>query len=115
MNEANEQGDRKPGVLGQEQVDAALVSLPDWRHHDGALSTVYKFGSSADAISFIADVGAIAEAQVHHPDLDWRYNKVFLTVSSHDAGGQVTNKDVDFAMAVSAAAQAVGAKPQPGQ
>ncbi|WP_417233479.1 4a-hydroxytetrahydrobiopterin dehydratase [Arthrobacter sp.] len=102
-----------PAALGAAQIEAALSELPDWRYRIGALVTAYAFDTSAAAIAFIAAIGAIAEDQNHHPDLEWRYNTVFLGLSSHDAGSQVTGKDTRFAAAASAAAGRCGGRAEP--
>jgi 4a-hydroxytetrahydrobiopterin dehydratase len=101
-------------ILNPGQVDAALAGLPDFRYRLGGLVTVYKTPTSAAALELVAGLGRQAEEQNHHPDLDWRYNRVFLRYSSHDAGGQVTGKDVEAAAAASAAAAALGATAEPG-
>ncbi|MEO5780153.1 MAG: 4a-hydroxytetrahydrobiopterin dehydratase [Arthrobacter oryzae] len=103
-----------PAILSADQIDAALAGLPDWRYRLGGLVTVYKAPTSAAALELIAAVGRLAEEQGHHPDLDWRYNRVFLRYSSHDAGGQVTPRDVAAATAAGAAAAASGAAAEPG-
>ncbi|TVU65384.1 4a-hydroxytetrahydrobiopterin dehydratase [Paenarthrobacter nitroguajacolicus] len=100
--------------LTQAAVDAALRDLPDWKLH-GGLVAVYKTSTAAKALALIAAIGRIAEEQNHHPDLDWRYNRVFLRYVSHDAGGQVTRRDVAAAASVSAAAAAVEAVAEPGR
>lgn len=101
-------------ILNQSQVDAALADLPDFRYRLGALVTVYKAPSAARALDLIAALGRLAEEQDHHPDLDWRYNRVFLRYSSHDAGDQVTARDVVAAAAAGAAAARLGAAAEPG-
>lgn len=101
------------GALTGSQLNAALSGLPDWRYRRGALVSAYVFAASASAIDFIAAVGAIAEERNHHPDVDWRYNTVFLTVSSHEAGGEVTGQDTGFATAVSTAALRSGGTAEP--
>ncbi|BCW67810.1 hypothetical protein NicSoilB4_25730 [Arthrobacter sp. NicSoilB4] len=100
-------------VLDESQVDAALAGLPDWTYRLGGLVTVYKAPSAAAALDLIAAVGRIAEEQNHHPDLEWRYRKVSLRYSSHDAGGKVTRRDVAAAAAASAAAARIGAVAEP--
>lgn len=102
-----------PAALTGTQITQELSHLPDWRYRAGALVTAYAFDTSAAAIGFIAAVGAIAEEQHHHPDLEWRYNTVFVAVSSHDAGGAVTAKDTRYAAAVSAAAGRTGGRAEP--
>ena len=101
-------------VLSEDQIDAALAALPDWRYRLGGLVTVYKAPTSAAALELVAAVGRLAEEQNHHPDLDWRYNRVFLRYSSHDAGDEVTRRDVTAATAAGAAAAALGATAEPG-
>lgn len=102
----------KEGQLPQAEVEAALKELPGWKYQDG-LVTVFKTSTAADALALIAAVGRIAEEQNHHPDLEWRYNRVFLRYVSHDAGDSVTERDVAAAAAVSEAAAASGALAQP--
>ncbi|MET1088601.1 MAG: 4a-hydroxytetrahydrobiopterin dehydratase [Arthrobacter sp.] len=102
-------------VLSPERLEDALAVLPDWRYGGGALLTVYKMPTSAAALELIAAVGRLAEEQNHHPDLDWRYNRVFLRYTSHDAGGEVTARDVGAAEAVSEAAAAVRAVAEPAK
>ena len=100
-------------ILSESQIDEALAELPDWRYRRGGLVTVYKVRTAAAALELIAAVGRLAEEQKHHPDLDWRYNRVFLRYSSHDAGDRVTRRDVAAATAAGAAAAAVGATAEP--
>jgi len=101
-------------VLTRPQIDDALAGLPDWRYRLGGLVTVYKTATSAAALELIAAVGRVAEEMDHHPDLDWRYNRVFLRFTSHDAGSEVTARDVRAATAASAAAAEAGAAAEPG-
>lgn len=102
-------------VLNDSQVDAALAGLPDWRYRLGGLVTVYKAPTAAAALDLIAAVGRLAEEQNHHPDLDWRYRRVFLRYSSHDAGDNITRRDVAAATAAGAAAARTGATAEPPQ
>jgi 4a-hydroxytetrahydrobiopterin dehydratase len=101
-------------ILTRPQIDAALADLPDWRYRLGGLVTAFKTPTAAAALGLIADVGRLAEESDHHPDLDWRYNRVFIRFSSHDVGGEVTARDTGAAASVSQAAAAAGAEAQPG-
>ena len=101
-------------VLSRSRIDAALAGLPDWRYQLGGLVTVYEAPTPAAALELIAAVGRVADEQNHHPDLDWRYTRVFLRYSSHDAGDEVTPRDVAAAGAASAAAAELGAAAEPG-
>ena len=100
-------------ALNESEIDAALAGLPDWKHRHGGLVTVYKAPTAAAALELIAAVGRLAEEQNHHPDLDWRYRRVFLRYSSHDAGDKVTRRDVAAATAAGAAAARLGAVAEP--
>lgn len=104
----------KDEILTRSQIDEALSGLPDWRYHLGGLVTVYKTPTAAGALELIAGVGRLAEEKDHHPDLDWRYNRVFIRFTSHDAGGEVTPRDIAAAAAVTQTAAAAGAAPEPG-
>ncbi|MDQ0633236.1 4a-hydroxytetrahydrobiopterin dehydratase [Arthrobacter pascens] len=104
----------KEDILTRARIDEALDGLPDWRYRLGGLVTAYKAPTAAAALELIAAVGRLAEEQNHHPDLDWRYNRVFIRFTSHDAGGEVTERDTRAAAAVSAAASAAGAAAEPG-
>lgn len=56
----------------------------------------YEFKDFLSAMQFVNDVAALAEKHNHHPDIDIRWNKVTLTLTTHDAGG-VTEKDISLA------------------
>lgn len=103
----------KDDILTTSAIDDALTGLPDWRYRSGALVAAYKCPTSAAALELIAAVGRIAEQQNHHPDLNWRYNRVFIRYTSHDAGSEVTRRDVRAATSASEAAAVVGATAEP--
>ena len=98
--------DRNP--LEPSDVDAVLGTLPDWRHHAGALHTAYEADSAATALAFVAAVGAIAEELDHHPDVDWRYRHVFVRSTTHSAQGRVTALDAELARRISSDASSRG-------
>ncbi|MDQ0030285.1 4a-hydroxytetrahydrobiopterin dehydratase [Arthrobacter bambusae] len=103
----------KDDILKGSAIDDALAELPDWRFRQGSLVTVYKCPTSSAALELIAAVGRIAEQQKHHPDLDWRYNRVLIRYTSHDAGSGVTRRDVRAAMSAGEAAAHIGAVAEP--
>lgn len=103
----------KPEKLRPHEVESALGALPDWRERLGALHTVYAAPSAAVALSLMASIGAAAEALDHHPDLDWRYDHVFLRTTTHEAGHELTERDVRLATEISALAAAAGVRAVP--
>lgn len=82
--------------LTQAQVDAELAGLPAWNESGGAIQRTFTFAGFVEAMRFVNLLAAHAERVQHHPDMLVRYNKVTVSVSTHDAGG-ITAKD--FALA----------------
>lgn len=106
--------DSKKRILDSYEIARALKQLPSWRERGGALVCAWKFGSSREAVDFLAVVAEAAEHLGHHPDVDWRWNTIFLTSSSHDVGGEVTERDIELAtlLEFAAADSAATAVPQ---
>ncbi|TCJ21827.1 VOC family protein [Nocardioides jejuensis] len=86
--------------------------LADWRMFLRALHTRYDPGSYAAGLALVAAIGAAAEEQDHHPDLDLRWGHVNVLLTSHDSGG-VTARDLRLARRISEIAAAAGAVARP--
>lgn len=84
------------------QVEASLTSLPEWRLCNGKLIRRYRFETFGQAISFVNMVASIAEQHDHHPDIDIRYDRVTLSLWTHDAAG-ITQRDLRFAATLASA------------
>ncbi len=82
--------------LSPEEAHSRLGNLPDWQIDSGQLVKTFQFKDFRAALRFVNQVGEAAEAAGHHPDIDIRYNKVRLSLVTHDAGG-LTAKDFDLA------------------
>ncbi len=95
-------------VLTRTKIDAELATLPLWRYK-GELCAELKCPTSAAALALFAAIGELAQQANHHPDVDWRYDTLIIATSSHDAGGQITERDISLARRISAAAQEAGA------
>ena len=87
-------------TLTPAEIEKALQNYPKWKLIDGKLSREWTFRNFVEAISFVNRVAPIAEAAGHHPDIDIRYNRVILSLVSHDAGG-ITQSDVAMAAQLS--------------
>ena len=83
-------------ALTQQEVAAALSSLAGWKTAGDSITREYRFPDFMAAIRFVNRVAEAAQAADHHPDIDIRYNRVIVTLSTHDEGG-VTKKDTDLA------------------
>jgi len=68
----------------------------DWQEVDGALQRTFELESFPAALDFVNRVGALAEAEDHHPDISISYREVTLRWWTHTAGG-VTDRDRDLA------------------
>lgn len=101
-------------TLSDDAVRAAAQALPMWRVTAGALTREVEFaGAFAQVVDFVDRAAALATAADHHPDLGVHYNRVEITLRSHDAGG-ATASDVAMAEALERAVQAVtGSGPAP--
>jgi 4a-hydroxytetrahydrobiopterin dehydratase len=82
--------------LGAPEVKTALATVPDWKKKGATIARTYQFNDFSAAIKFVHAVAGLAEKARHHPDIDIRWNKVTLALTTHDAGG-LTEKD--FALA----------------
>jgi 4a-hydroxytetrahydrobiopterin dehydratase len=82
--------------LSAPEVKTALASVPDWKKKAVTIARTYQFKDFPAAIKFVNAVAKLAERAWHHPDIDIRWNKVTLTLTTHDAGG-LTEKDFDLA------------------
>ena len=82
--------------LTSAQIKKSLPSVPDWKKKSDAISRTYQFKDFPAAIKFVNALAKLAEKSNHHPDIDIRWNKVTLVLSTHDAGG-LTEKDFSLA------------------
>ncbi len=91
---------RQP-LLDEHQVIEVLAAEdgPDWHLIGGKLVKTVVCATFVDALAFVGRVGALAEAADHHPDIDIRYNRVTLSLMTHDSDG-ITQLDVDLARAI---------------
>jgi 4a-hydroxytetrahydrobiopterin dehydratase len=86
---------RKPGAparLSESEVDVRLAELSEWGASGDQIQRTYQFSNFVESMSFVQQVALLAEQDQHHPDILIRYNKVTLSLSTHDAGG-LTEKD----------------------
>jgi 4a-hydroxytetrahydrobiopterin dehydratase len=87
-------------VLSAKDVDTALAEQNiAWERDGDALKTTVVLRDFAAALSFVNAVGAAAEAANHHPDIDIRWNKVHLVLTTHSEGG-LTVLDLALASAI---------------
>lgn len=83
-------------ALTEAEVRQHLRQLPGWRRRARAIRRTFEFADFPAALRFVNAVGRAAERANHHPDIDIRWNKVTLTLTTHDEGGLSAR---DFALA----------------
>jgi 4a-hydroxytetrahydrobiopterin dehydratase len=82
--------------LTDAEVDQGLARLGGWNREGDTIVQWYELPSFRDSIELVGRIADLAEAANHHPDLDIRYNRVRVALSTHDAGG-LTTLDFDLA------------------
>jgi 4a-hydroxytetrahydrobiopterin dehydratase len=87
------------GVLTEDRIRVQLDSLKGWQRKGLEITKTYEFKNFVVAMGFVHSVALLAEKANHHPDIDIRWNKITLTLSTHSAGG-LTEKDFSLAKAI---------------
>ena len=82
--------------LSDLEIQRALGGLTGWSRRGDTLVKTYAFDRFADGIAFVGRAARVADEMDHHPDIDIRYTKVTMSLSTHDAGG-ITQSDLTLA------------------
>jgi 4a-hydroxytetrahydrobiopterin dehydratase len=82
--------------LSDLEIQRALGSLAGWSRRGETLVKTFTFDKFAEGIAFVDRIAAAADAMDHHPDIDIRYTKISIALSTHDAGG-ITQSDLALA------------------
>jgi len=85
-------------LLTDSEIQERLSRVPGWERWGGEIRRTWAFADFRAAMAFVNRVADLAETAGHHPDIDVRYSKVTLVLSTHDAGGLTAR---DFALAES--------------
>lgn len=95
-----------PSPLSGPDRTRALADLPTWQEVDGrdAITKTFQFADFNQAFGFMTRAALIAEQANHHPEWFNVYNRVEVTLSTHDAGG-LTDKDIALAREMDRIAQ----------
>jgi 4a-hydroxytetrahydrobiopterin dehydratase len=86
-------------AISPEQARTRLAQLQGWQIEAQELVKTFQFKDFVAALQFVNRVGELAETSGHHPDIDIRYSRVRLVLTTHDAGG-LTEKDFNLASRV---------------
>lgn len=83
-------------ALTAAQITVHLQDVPSWSKHEKTILRTFQFDGFLEAIDFVSRLASKAQEANHHPDIDIRFDKVTLKLTTHDEGG-LTEKD--FALA----------------
>jgi 4a-hydroxytetrahydrobiopterin dehydratase len=98
-------------ALSEPEIQAAMADLPGWRYANHAILRQFEFPAFTDLMVFVNRLAELAEESNHHPDLDIRYNRLLVSLTSHDSGG-VTRRDIKMAAKISAMGAGPGGGPK---
>lgn len=92
-----------PTALTQTQRETLSADLPGWSMVEGrdAIHQSFKFADFSQAWAFMSRVALLAEKQDHHPEWENVYNKVAITLTTHDVKG-LSDRDVKMARSINA-------------
>jgi 4a-hydroxytetrahydrobiopterin dehydratase len=88
-------------ALSPKQISQRMKSVPGWARRSSSIRRKFGFKGFMEAVDFVNRIARKAEKNDHHPDIDIRWNKVTLVLSTHSEGG-LTGKDFLMASACSA-------------
>jgi 4a-hydroxytetrahydrobiopterin dehydratase len=91
----------KPAALPGERIAQRLHEVPGWSLQGHTIVRTFACGDFDGAMRFANDVARVANAANHHPDIAISWDRVTLTLWSHDAGG-LTDRDFDLARTIDA-------------
>jgi len=83
-------------LLNASDIKVMMKRIPEWEAGKKSIDRTFEFDDFTEAIDFVNAVAEIAEEEEHHPDIDVRWNKVKLILSTHSEGG-LTELDFDLA------------------
>lgn len=86
--------------LTQTEIDQKIQAIPQWQQQEQTITRTFKFKNFVEAIAFVNQLVEPAEAAGHHPDIAIDYNKVTVSLTTHDAGG-LTPMDFSLAETIS--------------
>ena len=89
--------------LSDLEIQRALGDLAGWSRRGDTLVKTFTFDKFARGIAFVDRIAVAADKMNHHPDIDIRYTKIQISLSTHDAGG-ITQNDLNLAKEIESVA-----------
>ena len=86
-------------LITADELDAALKKCPEWEVEGNTITRTIEFEEFSEGIDFVNDLAEIAEEAQHHPDIDIRFTRITVALTTHDIGG-VTELDIQLAQRI---------------
>ena len=86
-------------LIPADELDAALKKCPEWEIEGETITRTIEFEEFSEGIDFVNDLAEIAEEAHHHPDIDIRFTRITVALTTHDIGG-VTELDIQLAQRI---------------
>ena len=88
-------------LISEEELPTFMKKVPEWELNADSTAVLreLEFEDFMEAIDFVNDVAEIAEEAQHHPDIEVRYNRITLSLTTHDVGG-ITEPDFQMAQRI---------------
>jgi 4a-hydroxytetrahydrobiopterin dehydratase len=93
--------------LSDDEIERGLTELPGWRRDEDMIVRDYELPTFMGVIEAVREIAVLAEEADHHPDLDIRYRKLHIALTTHDDGG-ITRRDLELAGKIETAASRWG-------
>ena len=97
-------------LLNDDELSAELNDLTQWARRDQTIERTVTFPTFTAAISAVDAIALVAEELNHHPDIDIRWRKLHLTLTTHDLGG-LSDLDIETARRIDTCVADQGATP----
>jgi 4a-hydroxytetrahydrobiopterin dehydratase len=100
-----------PRPLSEAEIASRLAGLPGWTRDGGEITRTFAH-TYHECVHLAVYVAAKAREVGHHPDMHLTWQRIRFCVTTHDAGGRLTEADFSLARAIDAIAEAGGARPE---
>jgi len=83
-------------LIDAEEIESWMKKVPEWDFEEASITRTIEVDGFMDGIELVNDIAEVAEEENHHPDIDIRWGRIVLTLTTHDEGGLT---EEDFALA----------------
>lgn len=89
-------------ALSDADIEAQLADLAGWERDGDAISKTFELDSYVAGLALATAIGTVCEGLNHHPDMMIGWRKVTVSLTTHDAGHKISQKDIDAATKIEA-------------